>query len=84
MRDLKTFMDPHDVINPGHLVCGKTRFGLSLDKNLMGMASKLMVSIKKLLPADNTFVANAARFHYDDMEEEKDQSRVVEYGKGTQ
>lgn len=84
MRDLKTFMDPHDVINPGHLVCGKTRFGLSLDKNLMGMASKLMVSIKKLLPADNTFVTNAARFHYDDMEEEKDQSRVVEYGKGTQ
>ena len=84
MRDLKTFMDPHDVINPGHLVCGKTRFGLSLDKNLMGMASKLMVGIKKLLPADNTFVTNAARFEYDDMEEAKERSNVVEYGKGTQ
>ena len=84
MRDLKTFMDPHDVINPGHLVCGKTRFGITLNKNLMGVASKLMVGVKKLLPADNTFVANSERFHYDDMEEEKEKSREVTYGVGTQ
>ena len=84
MRDLKTFMDPHDVINPGHLVCGKTKFGISLDKNLMGIGAKLMVGVKKLLPADNIFVSNAKRFEYDDMEEAKDKSRVVEYGKGTQ
>ncbi|MBO7409977.1 MAG: hypothetical protein J6T68_03515, partial [Candidatus Methanomethylophilaceae archaeon] len=67
-----------------HLVCGKTKFGISLDKNLMGIGSKLMVSVKKMLPADNIFVSNAKRFEYDDLEEAKDKSRVVEYGKGTQ
>ncbi len=84
MRDLKTFLDPRDVINPGHLVCGKTKFGVALDKNIMGVAGKLMIAAKKLLPENTTFAYNRGRFHYDDMEEEKEHSRVVEYGKGTQ
>ncbi len=84
MRDLKTFLDPRDVINPGHLVCGKTRFGVNMDKNLMGIGSMMMQSIKKLLPKNTTFADNRQRFHYDDMEEEKEESREVEYGKGTQ
>ena len=84
MRDLKTFLDPRDIINPGHLVCGKTRFGVALDKNLMGIGSAMMQSIKKLLPKNTTFADNRQRFHYDDMEEEKEESREVEYGKGTQ
>ncbi|MFA6709777.1 MAG: FAD-binding oxidoreductase [Candidatus Methanomethylophilaceae archaeon] len=84
MRDLKTFLDPHDVINPGHLVCGKTRFGISLSKNLMGVGGSLMQGIKKLLPANTTFSDNLDRFRYDTLEEEKEESRVVEYGKGTQ
>ncbi|MBQ2763191.1 MAG: FAD-binding oxidoreductase [Candidatus Methanomethylophilaceae archaeon] len=84
MRDLKTFLDPHDVINPGHLVCGKTKFGIALDKNIMGIAGKLMQSVKKVLPENKTFAQNGKRFHYDDMEEEKEHSREVEYGVGTQ
>ena len=84
MRDLKTFLDPHDVINPGHLVCGKTRFGISLDKNLMGVGSVMMKGIKKLLKQNTTFEDNRVRFGYDDMEEDKAESRVVTYGKGTQ
>ena len=84
MRDIKTLMDPHDVINPGHLVCGRTRFGINLSKNLMGVASKLMVGVKKLMPKDHIFESNLGRFYYNELEEEKKKSLVVEYGKGTQ
>ncbi|MCQ2052465.1 MAG: FAD-binding oxidoreductase [archaeon] len=84
MRNIKTLMDPHDTINPGHLVCGKTRFGINLSKNLMGVMSKLMIGIKKLLPKDNIFESNLDRFHYDELEEKKEKSLIVEYGKGTQ
>ena len=84
MRSIKTHLDPHDIINPGHLVCGNTKFGISLNKNIMGVASKLMCSVKKIMPENKTFQKNLARFHYDDMEHEKDLSRVVEYGKGTE
>jgi glycolate oxidase len=84
MRDIKTLMDPHDIVNPGHLVCGKTRFGINLDKNIMGVGSVLMKGIKKILPQDATFKSNLGRFYYDTLEEDKEKSRVVEYGKGTQ
>ncbi|MCQ2056150.1 MAG: FAD-binding oxidoreductase [archaeon] len=84
IRDIKTLMDPHDVMNPGHLVCGRTRFGLTLGKNLMGIASKLMCYVKRVLPKDTIFQSNISRFHYDELEEEKKRSLVVEYGKGTQ
>lgn len=84
MRDLKTFLDPHDIVNPGHVVCGKTRFGIDLDKNLMGVGGMMMKGIKKLLPKNMTFTSNLNRFRYDELEEEKEKSRVVEYGKGTQ
>lgn len=84
MRDIKTLMDPHDIVNPGHLVCGKTKFGINLSAGLMGIASKLMIGVKKLLPKDHIFKSNIDRFYYDELEEEKKKSLVVEYGKGTQ
>ena len=84
MRSLKTHLDPHDVINPGHLVCGNTKFGITLNKNIMGIASKLMCGVKKVLPENKTFQRNLARFHYDDMEHEKELSREVDYVKGTE
>lgn len=84
MRDIKTLMDPHDIVNPGHLVCGRTRFGINLSKNLMGVASKLMVGVKKLLPQDKIFQSNLGRFYYEQLEEEKMESLKVEYGNGTQ
>ena len=77
-------MDPHDIVNPGHLVCGRTKFGICLTKNLMGVASKLMVGMKKVMPQDATFKSNLGRFYYDQLEEEKMESLEVEYGKGTQ
>ena len=84
MRDIKTCMDPHDVVNPGHLVCGKTKFGISLSKGLMGIASAMMQTVKKLFPKDKIFENNLDRFYYDQLEEEKMKSLEVEYGKGTQ
>lgn len=84
MRDIKTTMDPHDVINPGHLVCGKTRFGLCLNNKIMTVASFAMQNVKKLMPQDANFAYNRSRFYYDDMEDDKKKSRIVEYGKGTQ
>jgi glycolate oxidase len=84
MRELKTCLDPHDVINPGHVVCGMTRFGIDLNKQIMGMGSSLMQSIKKLLPGDTTFADNIKRFRYDDLEERKDGDRFHELGNGAQ
>lgn len=79
MRTLKTFADPHDIMNPGHLVCGKTKFGINLSDNLMGIASKLLQGVKKIMPADGSFDANRKRFFFDDMEERKEHSREVRY-----
>ena len=77
MRDLKTYADPNDVINPGHLVCGKTRFGLSLNNQLMSIASKMLQMIKGLMPADSGFDSGEKRFRFDKIEEHKGETRKI-------
>ena len=84
MRELKTALDPHDVVNPGHVVCGKTRFGISLSKPLMSIGSMVMQAMKKLMPADKTFETNLKRFRYEDLEHNKVLDRVHDLGDGTQ
>ncbi len=84
MRTLKTLMDPRDVVNPGHVVCGRTRFGINMSKGLMGMGSMLMQSMKKLMPADKTFETNLGRFRYEDLEHNKMLDRTHDLGDGTQ
>lgn len=79
MRMLKTALDPHDIMNPGHLVCGKTRFGINMTDKLMGVGSAVIQAAKKLMPADSSFASNKKRFHFDEMEEEKEHSREVKY-----
>ncbi len=83
-REIKTVLDPHDVVNPGHVTCGMTRFGVDMNKSLMGMGSALMQIMKKLLPADKTFEKNLKRFRYDDLEHNKTLDRVHKLGDGTQ
>lgn len=83
-RQLKTVLDPHDVVNPGHVVCGMTRFGIDMNKTLMGLGSQLMQTMKKILPADHTFASNLARFRYDDLEHIKTMDRYHTLGDGTQ
>ena len=82
MRDLKTFVDPHDVMNPGHVVCGMTRFGINMSYGLMTFGSNLMQMMKKILPENTTFADNIERFRYNQLEEEKeaDRKHVLGYG----
>ncbi len=84
MRDLKTSLDPRDIMNPGHLVCGTTRFGINMSKQLMSFGSALIQSVKKLLPADTTFSANLKRFRYDVMDDEMKSSRTRVLGDGNE
>ena len=84
MRAMKTRMDPNDVINPGHLVCGNTRFGIKMGKELMGLGSALMQAAKKFLPADTTFADNKQRFRYNDLERRKEADRTHKLGDGTE
>ncbi|MCL2712011.1 MAG: FAD-binding oxidoreductase [Methanomassiliicoccaceae archaeon] len=77
MRTLKTHADPNDVINPGHLVCGKTRFGLTLNDQIMGIASKMLQLVKGLLPEDALFETNKKRFRFDVIEEHKEKTRNI-------
>ncbi|MDR3282108.1 MAG: FAD-binding oxidoreductase [Candidatus Methanoplasma sp.] len=84
MRGLKTTLDPRDVVNPGHLVCGKTRFGISMNKQLMTVGSSVMQLAKKILPANTTFDDNIKRFRYNTLEHRREEDRFHTLGDGTQ
>ncbi|MCL1978941.1 MAG: FAD-binding oxidoreductase [Methanomassiliicoccaceae archaeon] len=84
MREMKTRFDPRDVINPGHLVCGTTRFGINMSKQLMTLGSTLMQTAKKLMPQNTTFAENKKRFRYNELEHRKDVDRTHTLGDGTQ
>jgi glycolate oxidase len=82
MRELKTFIDPHDVMNPGHVVCGMTKFGVNMGHGLMGLGSKLMQMAKKIMPADHTFSNNLERFKFNSYTEIKAEDRKHVLGRG--
>lgn len=84
MREMKTVMDPYDVVDPGHLVCGMTRFGINMSKQIMGLGSNVIQLAKKMLPPNTTFSDNLSRFRYNTLEERKALDRVHELGNGTQ
>ncbi len=84
MRELKTVLDSHDIVNPGHVVCGMTRFGISLGKPIMSLGSTMMQTMKKMLPADATFSNNVKRFRYNELEHLKVLDRHHKLGDGTQ
>lgn len=77
MKDIKTVLDPNDVMNPGHMLCGKTRFGLTLGSTLMGTAFKFLETVKKLVPKDKTFDKNIDRFKFDEIEHQKSKTRRI-------
>ena len=84
MRELKTVLDHHDVVNPGHVVCGMTRFGINLGKPIMSMGSMLLQTVKKMFPKDKTFQHNLKRFRYNEMEHLKVLDRHHKLGDGSQ
>jgi glycolate oxidase len=82
MRELKTFLDPHDVMNPGHLVCGMTKFGIGMSHGLSSFMFKMMQTIKKLMPPEHNFENNIKRFKFNKYAEEKAEDRKHVLGRG--
>ena len=82
MRELKTFLDPHDVMNPGHLVCGMTKFGIGMSHGLSSFMFKMMQTIKKLMPPEHNFENNIKRFKFNKYTEEKCEDRKHVLGRG--
>ncbi|MCQ2069650.1 MAG: FAD-binding oxidoreductase [archaeon] len=82
MRSFKTFVDPHDVMNPGHVVCGMTSFGINMSHGLMSLGSVVMQTMKKIMPQNKTFANNLERFRYNTLEEEKAEDRKHVLGRG--
>lgn len=82
MREMKTALDPRDVMNPGHVVCGLTRLGLTLNHGLMTFASALLQNVKKIMPKDTIFEDNLMRFRFNTLEEAKEEDRRHVLGRG--
>lgn len=82
MRELKTFIDPHDVMNPGHLVCGMTKFGISMSHRLSTFMFSAMQTIKKIMPPDANFHQNIERFKFNQYTEIKAEDRKHVLGRG--
>lgn len=82
MREFKTFQDSHDVMNPGHVVCGMTRFGINMSHGLMTLGSALMQTVKKLLPPNTTFADNIERFKENRTDEARAEDRKHVLGRG--
>ena len=82
MRSFKTFQDPHDVMNPGHVVCGMTRFGVNMSHGLMTLGSALMQMVKKIMPPNTTFADNIERFKENRTDEAKVEDRKHVLGRG--
>ncbi len=69
-------------MNPGHVTCGMSRFGVNLSHGIMSMMSTVMQMAKKLLPPNTTFADNIERFEYNRLEEEKEEDRKHVLGRG--
>jgi glycolate oxidase len=55
-----------------------------MGKELMGIGSMLMQTVKKLMPANTTFEDNKKRFRYNDLERRKEADRIHKLGDGTE
>jgi glycolate oxidase len=66
MFDIKTVMDPHDIMNPGKLLEGLTKFGIPLPAGVMRGGMSAMSGMKKVMSKDKAFEERV-----DDYKEEK-------------
>ncbi len=55
MYDIKTVLDPYDIMNPGKMFEGMTRYGMPMPGAMMGMGMAMMALGKKVLPKDKGF-----------------------------
>lgn len=52
MYDIKTAMDPYDIMNPGKTLEGLTRFGVPIPPFAMNIGMSMMSGVKRILPKD--------------------------------
>ncbi|UCG69766.1 MAG: FAD-binding oxidoreductase [Thermoplasmata archaeon] len=57
MREIKTTMDPYDVMNPGKTTEGLTRFGIPIPSFAMNMGMNIMAWVKHIMPKDKRVVS---------------------------
>jgi len=55
MSDIKTALDPFDILNPGKTLEGRTRFGMPVPGFAMDMGMDIMADVKQMLPKDKDF-----------------------------
>ncbi len=60
MEDMKTVLDPHDILNPGKLTEGLTRYGAPIPGFAMNMGMNVMAAGKKVLSKDKAFDERAS------------------------
>jgi glycolate oxidase len=59
MYDIKNVLDPHDVVNPGKLFEGITRYGMPMPALMMNMGMGMMAVGKRVMPRDTAFERSA-------------------------
>ncbi len=59
MFNLKTIIDPHDILNPGKLVEGVTKFGAPIPGKVMSLSMDAMALAKKTMPKDTAYERKA-------------------------
>ena len=55
MYDIKTVLDPYDIVNPGKMFEGMTRYGMPMPGAMMSLGMGMMAVGKKVLPKDKGF-----------------------------
>jgi len=58
MDDIKSTLDPHNIMNPGKLIENTTRFGIPIPGFAMSVGLNLMAIIKRIMPADKIEMKN--------------------------
>jgi glycolate oxidase len=52
MTDIKSALDPYDIMNPGKTTEGLTRYGIPIPGFAMNIGMNLMAGIKRIMPKD--------------------------------
>ncbi|MCK5038702.1 MAG: FAD-binding oxidoreductase [Thermoplasmata archaeon] len=68
MFDIKTVLDPHDIMNPGKSMEGITKQGVPIPKIAMDIGMGAMAAVKMVLPDDKAFKEKAKKFKKENKE----------------
>ncbi len=62
MFDIKTVLDPHDIMNPGKSIEGITKQGIPIPKIAMDLGMGAMAAVKMVMPEDKAFKERAKEY----------------------